>query len=97
MPAGRIIEIGPGATIAAIGPKVAIGRTGGPLPAGWAGGGLALNQGETVVLRAARGRKFRTVSADRDGVVELRAIDPSHVRVTAVSTGRVRLTVVTVD
>jgi hypothetical protein len=56
---------------------------------------LALSRGETVLIRSVGGRKIKTVVVDREGVVEIRPLSPTELRVTAVETGIVRVTVET--
>jgi hypothetical protein len=65
------------------------------MPADWAGKQIVLTRGETVLLRAVGGKKFKTILVSQDGVVRLESIDPFLVKMTALEVGLVRLSVVT--
>jgi hypothetical protein len=93
----RVIEVGPGGTLLELGPRrvPVAAPTAAPIPVGWVRPRLALSRGETVVIRSADGRKIKTVTVDKDGIVEIRPLSPTQVQVMGVETGIAWLTVET--
>src|SRR5437764_12484638 len=73
----RVLEVGGNGVIREAGrlPTYApVVSTGAPMPVGWLTQQVAINQGETVLVRAANGRKIRSLSINKEGVVEDRAV-----------------------
>jgi hypothetical protein len=69
--------------------------TGAPMPVGWLTQQVVFHQGETVLVRAANGRKIRSLTVNSEGVVEARAVDPYSVRLTGIRVGVIKLSVET--
>ena len=67
--------------------------TGAPMPVGWLTQQVVISQGETVLVRAANGRKIRSLSVNKEGVVEARAVDPYSVKLTGLRAGVIKLSV----
>jgi hypothetical protein len=70
-----------------------VASTGAPMPVGWLTQQVVINQGETVLVRAANGRKIRSLSINKEGVVEARAVDPYSVKLTGLRAGVIKLSV----
>jgi hypothetical protein len=64
-----------------------------PLPVGWLKNQLLVKKGETILLRAANGKKFKTIAASRGGIVAFKPVDSSLVFMTGIAHGSVTITV----
>jgi hypothetical protein len=94
----RVLEVGENGVVREVGRPPAyapVVSTGAPMPVGWLTQQVVINQGETVLVRAANGRKIRSLSVNTEGVVEARAVDPYSVRLTGVRVGVIKLSVET--
>src|SRR4051794_10033057 len=69
----RVLEVHENGTVREAGRPpsfVPFASTGAPMPVGWLTQQVIINQGETVLVRAANGRKIRSLSINTEGVVE---------------------------
>jgi hypothetical protein len=72
-----------------------VASTGAPMPVGGLTQQVVINQGETVLVRAANGRKIRSLSISTEGAVEARPVDPYSVKLTGIRVGVIKLSVET--
>jgi hypothetical protein len=64
-----------------------------PLPVDWIPRTLVLNKGETIMFKAPKGKKIKTITASQGGIVTFQPIDPTKVLMKGVGPGTVRVAV----